>query len=659
MTITGCYIVKNEAKNLARSIESIRGVCDEIVVVDTGSEDGTVALAQSLGAKVLRFQWVKDFSKARNFALAHAMGDLIIFLDADEWFVPALSDAHKAYLEEKTQGGHQVFFTALKNYDNGYLSGHFHLARIFCNFIGIRYVNAIHEAIPSHAYRSAYLPEEQFLLYHSGYAQSVFHNKIERNLDMLYAGYAQEATPAKKALLCFYIARELGTQERYAEAMPYIDEFFALWDRRLLQNIAIGAHRLRCEFAVALPVQAYPNALCQQYLSAFTQDCPDHPMSKYCEARYAYDRLGDYRSALCRLDEMEAQHAHYDFSLLNDNTNIDLVKDRITEMRANAHYRLGQVPSALDQAICFLQKYPFSNDVFRLLLHLIKEQPPNEIVSFVRSLKPEWTAEEMAGILSQLQYFPHLHEVYLHFAMLHIRQTKEHSDITAVASLLSGGLYDHAIHVAQAMRTHDPQAADALLCTALLCANEEACLRQLPLDFRASRILCHYFSGTPIEDLTLHELDLFVRILRLLLFIDREEILCAALRVLRRYPYERFIILFYYYDHAQRYDKVLGQANFDLSSLPAQPQATCHTALAVAYFHLGRYEEALSQYTHAVRANPGHAALCKDLYCLAAMAPACADRARALTDELLSNARQASEKEDGAAAVIQSVFEKK
>ena len=86
MKITGCYIVKNEAEVLARSLESIAGEVDELVIVDTGSTDDTVAVAKSYGATVLRYKWCDDFAAARNYALAHLRGEWVVFLDADEYF---------------------------------------------------------------------------------------------------------------------------------------------------------------------------------------------------------------------------------------------------------------------------------------------------------------------------------------------------------------------------------------------------------------------------------------------------------------------------------------------------------------------------------------------------------------------------------------------
>jgi glycosyltransferase involved in cell wall biosynthesis len=77
-------IVKNEERNLSHCLESVRGVFDEIIIVDTGSTDGTKAIAREFGAKVLDFPWIDDFSAARNVALTHATGDYAFWLDADD-----------------------------------------------------------------------------------------------------------------------------------------------------------------------------------------------------------------------------------------------------------------------------------------------------------------------------------------------------------------------------------------------------------------------------------------------------------------------------------------------------------------------------------------------------------------------------------------------
>lgn len=82
--LSACLIVKNEANLLPRCLESIRSFVDEIVVVDTGSNDNTVEIARSYGAQIYHFDWEDDFSAARNESLRHARGDWILYIDADE-----------------------------------------------------------------------------------------------------------------------------------------------------------------------------------------------------------------------------------------------------------------------------------------------------------------------------------------------------------------------------------------------------------------------------------------------------------------------------------------------------------------------------------------------------------------------------------------------
>ena len=84
VTISLCMIVKNEEKVLARCLDSIYDLMDEIVIVDTGSTDSTRQIAERYTDKVYDFEWVNDFSAARNFAFSKASCDYIYSADADE-----------------------------------------------------------------------------------------------------------------------------------------------------------------------------------------------------------------------------------------------------------------------------------------------------------------------------------------------------------------------------------------------------------------------------------------------------------------------------------------------------------------------------------------------------------------------------------------------
>lgn len=83
-TISLCMIVKNEEKVLRRCLDSLKGICDETIIVDTGSTDATKSIAAEYTDKVYDFKWIDDFSAARNFAMDKATCDYIYMADADE-----------------------------------------------------------------------------------------------------------------------------------------------------------------------------------------------------------------------------------------------------------------------------------------------------------------------------------------------------------------------------------------------------------------------------------------------------------------------------------------------------------------------------------------------------------------------------------------------
>lgn len=88
MTVSVCMIVKNEEKILARCLEGLKTIADEIIVADTGSSDDTKKVAARYTDKIYDFEWTGDFSDARNFVFSKASGDYIYSADADEVLDP-------------------------------------------------------------------------------------------------------------------------------------------------------------------------------------------------------------------------------------------------------------------------------------------------------------------------------------------------------------------------------------------------------------------------------------------------------------------------------------------------------------------------------------------------------------------------------------------
>jgi len=90
MDLSLCMIVKNEEASLPQVLETVQPIVDEMVILDTGSSDRTVDIAQKYGARVYHFQWCNDFSAARNHALQYVQGRWVLVLDADEVLTPEI-----------------------------------------------------------------------------------------------------------------------------------------------------------------------------------------------------------------------------------------------------------------------------------------------------------------------------------------------------------------------------------------------------------------------------------------------------------------------------------------------------------------------------------------------------------------------------------------
>jgi tetratricopeptide (TPR) repeat protein len=121
MKLSLSMIVKNEAHNLGKCLESVKGLADEMIVIDTGSDDATAAIAQSHGAKVDRFTWTGSFADARNFSLSLCTCEWILVLDADEMLDAKERQTIRQAIQSQEIMGYRL---PIRNYlDSGSLFG--------------------------------------------------------------------------------------------------------------------------------------------------------------------------------------------------------------------------------------------------------------------------------------------------------------------------------------------------------------------------------------------------------------------------------------------------------------------------------------------------------------------------------------------------------
>jgi len=188
--LSQCMIVKNEEKNIEQALSWAKDIAFEQIVVDTGSTDRTVEIAEKMGAKIYHFKWQNDFSAAKNHAIEQATGNWIAFLDADEYFSP--EDAKKLFsrLKEIENNKHKYINTIViktpiyQLNDDGEISSIDEQTRIFRNNEKTRYFGRIHEELLIYGEVTDY---NDISVIHTGYAETVYreNNKIQRNEKIL------------------------------------------------------------------------------------------------------------------------------------------------------------------------------------------------------------------------------------------------------------------------------------------------------------------------------------------------------------------------------------------------------------------------------------------------------------------------------------------
>lgn len=218
MKIALCVICKDEEKCIARCINSVKQVVDEIVVVDTGSTDRTLEIVRELGADVYEIEWENDFAKARNYALAQCKSDWIIFLDADEYF----AEQSAQYIRNAIIGAnkHKTDYIVIEmfNLKEQGVDTSFKTIRIIKHDKMIRYQGRIHERVIKLKGELKGADASQVLkVYHDGYVQSIVDekNKNDRNLMMLLEELEEKPTSSD---IHFYIMQEYYGGGKFEEA---------------------------------------------------------------------------------------------------------------------------------------------------------------------------------------------------------------------------------------------------------------------------------------------------------------------------------------------------------------------------------------------------------------------------------------------------------
>jgi glycosyltransferase involved in cell wall biosynthesis len=209
-TLALVMIARDEQRCIARCLHSVRPWVDEMIVLDTGSRDNTVALARAGGARVEHFAWVNDFSAARNAALDLSSADWNLVLDADEWLSTG-GEVLKTLSNRPSDFVGSIEVNSEFEQNQGVASAPSWLPRVLPR--GVRYAGRIHEH-PQHTLRTERLPIH---VNHDGYLSGPMLKKGERNQHLLLQALSEQ--PGDPYLL-YQLGKDHEVHDRFAAAWP-------------------------------------------------------------------------------------------------------------------------------------------------------------------------------------------------------------------------------------------------------------------------------------------------------------------------------------------------------------------------------------------------------------------------------------------------------
>ena len=211
-----CMIVKNEEKVLARCLDSVEGLADEIIIVDTGSTDKTKEIASKYTEKIFDFIWEKDFSKARNFSFSKATGDFVMWLDADDVILEKDRNLLIDVKNSVPEGVNTVMVKYNTAFDeDGNPTFSYYRERIVRNVAANPWHGWVHEVMVC--------PGERMYIDAAVTHKSIKTSYSDRNLKIYEAHY--EAGKSFSPRDMFYYGRELYYNGRFKEAIAILSRF--------------------------------------------------------------------------------------------------------------------------------------------------------------------------------------------------------------------------------------------------------------------------------------------------------------------------------------------------------------------------------------------------------------------------------------------------
>lgn len=228
LSMSLCVITKNEEHCIARCLSSVKDLVDEMIVVDTGSNDNTMKIAAQHGASIFSFPWIDDFAAARNYGISKAKSHWILVLDADELLAPISRKELLDFMESSPAEGY--YFRIYSYLDHGNENTEDYVVRLFKNIPEYRFIGAIHEQIAGSIQSSNVkdsLVFAPFTIEHYGYLlkEVAGKHKFDRNTDLIRKALLKNP---QDPFLHYCLGIEYLQNKNFQEAGPLLQKTLTL-----------------------------------------------------------------------------------------------------------------------------------------------------------------------------------------------------------------------------------------------------------------------------------------------------------------------------------------------------------------------------------------------------------------------------------------------
>lgn len=281
ISISLCMIVKDEENVIARCLDTVKDIVDEIIIVDTGSTDSTKEIVSRYTNRIFDFLWIDDFAAARNYAFSQATMEYILWLDADDVILP--EDQQKILELKKTLDNSvdAINMHYVLAYDQ-YGSATFSLRRnrLVKTSRRFQWVGAVHEYIEVFGV----VQNSDIVITHKGDQR-----ETDRNLRIYENHLAKGEKFGSRDL--YYYANELFEHEQYVKAIEFYRKFLALEEGWVEDKISACGKLANCFDVLGNPSEGRMSLLTSFYY--------DSPRAEIC-CRLGYQDLqaNKYKQAI-------------------------------------------------------------------------------------------------------------------------------------------------------------------------------------------------------------------------------------------------------------------------------------------------------------------------------------------------------------------------